>query len=272
VQGAPDKIEKCIEAQEAAPTKRGRGKKAAVSIVDFEEETVEEVKEAKKRVAVARKKVEVKNKSAVLEEVAAPAEVTGTIESLVTVPAEIDTKEKRGRGRQASSKDGTENPAKTSEEPLPDDEIESSLPELSPQLPMDEKRKHEEEWQDFVKNDKFTTQEFLSYIAQWRDCAGKTEPWFQRMKVIYLNLEELKLERDALKEKVESLDQLAIERTEIINMYIKELVIEDKNLEANVLYNHQERRVLEKSFMSRNSAPVPSRSTLEVFIGAWKSN
>jgi hypothetical protein len=92
------------------------------------------------------------------------------------------------------------------------------------------------------------------------------------MKVIYLNLEELKLERDALKEKVESLDQLAIERTEIINMYIKELVIEDKNLEANVLYNHQERRVLEKSFMSRNSAPVPSRSTLEVFIGAWKSN
>jgi hypothetical protein len=167
-------------AQEAAPAKRGRGKKAAVSIVDFEEETVEEVKEAKKRVAVARKKVEVKNKSAVLEEVAAPAEVTGTIESLVTVPAEIDTKEKRGRGRQASSKDGTENPAKTSEEPLPDDEIESSLPELSPQLPMDEKRKHEEEWQDFVKNDKFTTQEFLSYIAQWRDCAGKTEPWFQR--------------------------------------------------------------------------------------------
>ena len=186
--------------------------------------------------------------------------------------AETDTKEKRGRGRQASSKDGTEKPAKTSEEPLPDDEIESSLPELSPQLPMDEKRKHEEEWQDFVKNDKFTTQEFLSYIAQWRDCAGKTEPWFQRMKVIYLNLEELKLERDALKEKVESLDQLAIERTEIINMYIKELLIEDKNLEANVLCNHQERRVLEKSFMSRNSAPVPSRSTLEVFIGAWKSN
>ena len=92
------------------------------------------------------------------------------------------------------------------------------------------------------------------------------------MKVIYLNLEELKLERDALKEKVESLDQLAIERTEIINMHIKELLIEDKNLEANVLCNHQERRVLEKSFMSRNSAPVPSRSTLEVFIGAWKSN
>jgi hypothetical protein len=98
VQGAPDKIEKCIEAQEAAPAKRGRGKKAAVSIVDFEEETVEEVKEAKKRVAVARKKVEVKNKSAVLEEVAAPAEVTGTIESPETVPA------KKSRGIKAAGK------------------------------------------------------------------------------------------------------------------------------------------------------------------------
>ena len=81
MQGAPYNVEKSIEVQEAAPAKRGRGKKAAVSIVDFEEETVEEVKEAKKRVAVARKKVEVKNKSAVLEEVAAPAEVTETIES-----------------------------------------------------------------------------------------------------------------------------------------------------------------------------------------------
>ncbi|XP_046456205.1 nucleolar protein dao-5-like isoform X3 [Daphnia pulex] len=59
---------------------------------------------------------------ATVEEVPEPKES----ENLVT--NEPDTKEKRGRGRQASSKDGTEKAAKASEEPLPNDETESPLP------------------------------------------------------------------------------------------------------------------------------------------------
>ncbi|XP_046464183.1 nucleolar and coiled-body phosphoprotein 1-like [Daphnia pulex] len=58
-------------------------------------------------------------------------------ENLVT--NEPDTKEKRGRGRQASSKDGAKKAAKASEEPLPNDETESPLP-ASPVAETKEKR------------------------------------------------------------------------------------------------------------------------------------
>ena len=70
---------------------------------------------------------------ATVEEVPEPKES----ENLVT--NEPDTKEKRGRGRQASSKDGTEKAAKASEEPLPNDETESPLP-ASPVAETKEKR------------------------------------------------------------------------------------------------------------------------------------
>ncbi len=114
MQGAPYNVEKSIEVQEAAPAKRGRGKKAAVSIVDFEEERVEEVK---KRVAIAKKLVKVAKKSAVLEEVAAPAEVTETIESPETVPA------KKSRGiKAAGKKDATEEAVVRAEPEVPEDE------------------------------------------------------------------------------------------------------------------------------------------------------
>jgi hypothetical protein len=70
---------------------------------------------------------------ATVEEVPEPKES----ENLVT--NEPDTKEKRGRGRQASSKDGTKKAAKASEEPLPNDETESPLP-ASPVAETKEKR------------------------------------------------------------------------------------------------------------------------------------
>ena len=99
------------------PRERGRGKKEfvrAVSKVNSEEEAVEEVKEAKakKRVAVAKKQVEDKEqKSAVLEEVCAPAEVMETIESPETVPA------KRSRGNKAAGKKDAVEEAVLSAEP-----------------------------------------------------------------------------------------------------------------------------------------------------------
>ncbi|EFX79545.1 hypothetical protein DAPPUDRAFT_304496 [Daphnia pulex] len=70
---------------------------------------------------------------ATVEEVQEPKES----ENLVT--NEPDTKEKRSRGRQASSKDGTEKAAKASEEPLPNVETESPLP-TSPVAETKEKR------------------------------------------------------------------------------------------------------------------------------------
>ena len=100
-----DAIESSLPAVPVVETKekRGRDKRAVVlgvSKADSEEEAVEEVAKAKgkKRVAITKKLVKVENKSAVPEEVAAPAEVMETIESPETVPA------KKRRGKKAAGK------------------------------------------------------------------------------------------------------------------------------------------------------------------------
>ena len=122
-----DQIESSLPAVPVVETKekRGRDKRAvviSVSKADSEEEAVEEVKEAKakKRVAVAKKQVEDKEqKSAVLEEVCAPAEVMETIESPETVPA----KKRRGK-KAAGKKDAIEEAIVSAEPEIPEDEKE----------------------------------------------------------------------------------------------------------------------------------------------------
>lgn len=147
--------------------------------------------------------------------------------------------------------------------------------ELTPLLYIDfeseETRKNEEEWKIFVKNGNYSRQEYLSYVTQ-KYTLCEPQPLIDRIEQIFSNLRELELERDALKERVLSRHHLSIERTYLINLHIQQLLLERKDLKDKVLKVHQQRLALRKSFMSRNSAPGPSQSTVEVFICAWKSN